>query len=260
MKTKKTAQNPFPGNRRKKTTLAVGLLLVLVLIGGGVWGLSLAASNTPAGTPDATPADAARPPAATATSTSDSAPAVSATTVPGGTPSEPKDAPLTVPATEANGGGAATTGTNSSDAQLATVDQPIASSVALDRVAPIRDGVTAEISGLESVQGEAKKAGEVAGPAVRFTVNIKNSTAKALSTRDVVVNVDAGAQALPAITLSGPGVSAFPDAIEPGESGAATYVFRVPLEQRNIVRILVNFQVDSPIAAFEGAAPTEGRP
>jgi hypothetical protein len=113
---------------------------------------------------------------------------------------------------------------------------------------------------LESVQGQAQKAGEVGGPSLRFTVTIHNRTDHPISTADVVVNVTAGPEDLPAITLSGPDVTTFPPTIAPGESGSSTYVFLVPLDQRDRVQVLVNYQVGSPIAAFEGAAPTEGKP
>jgi hypothetical protein len=148
----------------------------------------------------------------------------------------------------------------SSDVKLANVAQPVAAPVPLDHAAAVQDGVTADISGLESVRGQAQKPGEVAGPSLRFTVTIHNGTDEPISTANVVVNVGAGHDDLPAISLSGPDVSAFPAAIAPGQSGSASFVFLVPVAQRDIVRILVNFRVDSPIAAFEGAAPTEGKP
>jgi hypothetical protein len=140
------------------------------------------------------------------------------------------------------------------------VDQPVAAPVPLNRTASIQDGITAEITGLESVQGQAQKAGEVAGPSLRFTVTMHNRTDHPISTADVVVNVAAGPEDLPAITLSGPDVTTFPPTIAPGESGSSTYVFLVPLDQRDRVQVLVNYQVGSPIAAFEGVAPTEGKP
>lgn len=249
MNSTKTEGNPSPEDRRRKKTLAIGLALVGILVGGGIWGSSLSAPSTPASAVDATQAGAAPPQPATPTSPAKKA-------APGGTsaPASQPSAPAPVAASPAAAAAA------SSDVKLASVDQPVAPPVPLNHTASIRDGITAEITGLESVHGQAQKAGEVAGPSLRFTVTIHNSTDHPLSTADVVVNVNAGVEDLPAITLSGPDVSAFPPAIVPGASGSATYVFRVPVDQRGKVRVLVNFQVDSPIAAFEGAAPTEGKP
>jgi hypothetical protein len=251
------AGGPTMDGRRRGLFLAVGLLLAALLVAGTIWGTSRSSDNRPAGLAGSASGGAAAPtesatPASPEPTAGPSAPAVASDSPPAPEP--------TAPAPEPTAPGTAPIAAASSDVQLATVDQPVASPVPLNDTAPIRDGVTAEVTGLESVQGVAKKAGEVAGPSLRFTVTIHNGTDHPLSTADVVVNVNAGPEDLPAITLSGPDVTTFPPTIAPGESGSSTYVFLVPVSQRDRVRILVNFQVDSPIAAFEGAAPTEGKP
>lgn len=146
-------------------------------------------------------------------------------------------------------------------AKLATVDQPSSKPVEPGQSVPVSTGVSVSISALEPVPGIAQGIGEVSGPSLRFTVTIKNDGDKPISTGDVVVNVNIGSGNIPAISLSGPGVSAFPDDIAAKTSGSAVYVFLVPQNQRDMVRVFVNYDVDSTIAAFEGAAPTtEGKP
>lgn len=247
--------------RRRGQLLAVGLLLAVILVGGIIWGTSQSPSNHPGAAGSSTGVVPAPTPTQTSAPAEVTTPPGTATpTSPGDATAAPPPASAPAPAPESAAAGPAPAAGTGGDVQLANVDQPVALPVPLNRTASIRDGVTSDISGLESVQGQAQKAGEVAGPSLRFTVTIHNGTDQPLSTADVVVNVSAGAEDLPAITLSGPDVSAFPPAIAPGASGSSTYVFLVPVDQRDKVRVLVNFQVDSPIAAFEGAAPTEGKP
>jgi hypothetical protein len=247
-----TAEGRPLDSRRRVQFLVIGFILTVFLIGAIIWGTSQSSNHRPEGLAGSSTGVVATPtPTATPTETA-------MQSLPGGTtaPASPASAPAPEP-TAASPAPAPATG---SDAQLANVDQPVAPPVPLDQPASIREGITAEITEFESVQGQAQKAGEVAGPSLRFTVTLHNSTDRPLTTADVVVNVSAGAEDLPSITLSGPDVSEFPPTIAPGESGSATYVFLVPVDQRDKVRVLVNFQVDSPIAAFEGAAPTEGKP
>ncbi|WP_449372176.1 hypothetical protein [Arthrobacter psychrolactophilus] len=125
----------------------------------------------------------------------------------------------------------------------------------------VATGVSAEISAVEAVQGVAEGPGEVSGPSLRFMVTITNDTDESIDTSNVVVNVNAGAEDIPAITLSGPGITSFPGSIPAHTNSSAVYVFLVPNDQRDQVRIFVNYQVNSTIAAFEFVAPTaEGTP
>lgn len=254
-------ESPSMDGRGRGRLLAVGLFLAVALVGGIIWGTSQSSSNNPAGLAGPSPAGVATP-----TETATAAPVAPEQTPAAAAPEQapattaPAAAPDSPPAPEPGVLGAAPAPASSSDLQLANVDQPVAAPVPLNDTVSIQDGVTAEITRLESVQGQAQKAGEVAGPSLRFTVTIHNGTARPISTADVVVNVNAGPEELPAITLSGPDVTSFPATVAPGESGSSTYVFLVPVDQRDRVQVLVNYQVGSPIAAFEGAAPTEGKP
>lgn len=141
-------------------------------------------------------------------------------------------------------------------AELAEVSQPVSEPVELDETATLTKGLSAEVTDLEAVDGEAEGIGEVAGPAVRFTITLANNTDKPISTDSTVVNVEAGPDAIPALQLSGPGGTSFPNVIEPGESGSATLIFNLPPDLREDVRIYLNHQADLPIAAFTGAVPT----
>ncbi len=141
------------------------------------------------------------------------------------------------------------------DKALADTPQSVAPAVELGVASKPQGGVTATVSSIEAVDGKAQGPGEISGPAVRFTVTLNNGGTNALDGNAVVVNVDSGPDHIPALVLSGPGAVNFPSSIEPGNKASGTYVFLIPNNQRDDVRIFFNYKVSSPIAAFEGAVP-----
>ncbi|MBG0738331.1 hypothetical protein IV500_02650 [Paeniglutamicibacter antarcticus] len=254
-----------PATRRHGRRAGI-LILAVLLILGLLW--AVVATTRTVSADGATDGDGMAAAASSASATSDSSASAtsdsSATAVPSSsTPQVPDPAAQPI-ATEAPPAPAATESSApnpDSEAQLAATDQPVAAPVKLDQTATVKDGITAEVSGLEAVQGEARGIGEISGPSVRFTLTIHNQTKDPISTNSVVVNVRAGTDDIPANSVSGPAVVALPESIAAGESGTATYVYLIPVDQRSAVRIYLNYQANSPIAAFEGAAPqTEGKP
>jgi len=130
------------------------------------------------------------------------------------------------------------------------------SPVPIDEPATITPGVTASIDTIEAVQGEAKGPGEVAGPAIRFRVSIANSTSKAIDLGATVVTVDYGADRTPALELFEPGASPLPNSVEPGATATAVYIFTIPVDQRGLVHITVDYTVGVPPLEFTGPVPT----
>ncbi|WP_155859325.1 hypothetical protein [Cellulomonas sp. KRMCY2] len=126
--------------------------------------------------------------------------------------------------------------------------------VALDETASFGTGVTARLTAVESVDGEADGPGEVAGPAVRITVEITNDTAEALDLHKVVVDVAAGADLAPGEPLSGPGVRWLDGTLEPGGVATGVYVFAVPADRRDLVHVKVSYDPVQPTVLFEGPA------
>ena len=123
-----------------------------------------------------------------------------------------------------------------------------------EQVAPV-PGVVVSLSSLEAVQGEAQGPGEVAGPALRFTLTIRNDGAAPVSLMSTVVTVYSGPDQLPAVDLRGPGGSPLPDEVAPGATVTGVFIFTVPPEQRDQVKIGVDYTVGVPIVVFEGSAP-----
>ena len=131
----------------------------------------------------------------------------------------------------------------------------VAPPIGLDDPAEVIPGVTFSIAGLEPVEGEAEGRGQVAGPALRFRIDIDNATSEPVQLGTTVVNVFMGTAQRPAQELSGPGAEPFPSAVAPGGTASGVFVFGVPLEERDQVAISVDFAVGVPVVVFQGAAP-----
>jgi len=119
----------------------------------------------------------------------------------------------------------------------------------------VKGGVSATITEMTALQGVATGIGEVAGPAIRFKVTVLNETAAALLLDRAVVDVGYGNDERPANQLSGPDPTAFPASVAPGESGVGVFIFAVPLDARDKVKIHFNLEAETPVATFAGAAP-----
>lgn len=145
---------------------------------------------------------------------------------------------------------------NKSEKELATIAQPVAPAVPLTEKKTVKGGITATITELEAVDGEATGIGEIAGPALRFKVTVSNGTTAALKLGTALVNVSYGKDDSPASPLSGPGATEFPLTVAAGASASSTLVFGVPKDQRSEVRIHFSLDALTPIAVFEGQAPS----
>lgn len=123
-----------------------------------------------------------------------------------------------------------------------------------EEVAPV-PGVVVSIDSLEAVEGEAQGPGEVGGPALRFTLTMRNDGDTPVSLASTVVNVYSGPDQAPAVDLRGPGGVPLPEEVAAGATVTGVFIFMVPPEQRDQVRIGVDYTVGIPIVVFEGAGP-----
>lgn len=225
---KKPAEGAARMKPRNVALIAAGAVVVLGLAAAGIW---WGVTNGPASSPVA--ADSARTPTASSAPGASSAPSPSATGAPatGSTP-----APSTVP----GAAGAAL---------------PQRQPVAMESTTSVVKGVTVAMTKLESVKGEAEGVGEIAGPAIRFTLAFSNAGAAAYPTQGVVVNVYYGKDNTPALPLSKPGGTTLAASVAAGSTASATYIFTVPEDQRGSVIVTVDYQAGAPAIAFQGAAP-----
>ncbi len=125
-------------------------------------------------------------------------------------------------------------------------------SAPLDEKGELGNGVIVEVTKIEDVKGEAEGPGEVAGPAIRVTVTVKNTTEKAISMDLALVNVYYGKAKTPASVLSGPGAAPLAKPIEPGKSDSGAYVFSVPKDGRNPLSVEFSYTTDAPTVIFSG--------
>ncbi len=118
----------------------------------------------------------------------------------------------------------------------------------------LRTGVSVDVVGIEPVRGVARGVGEVAGPALRFTVRVRNTGSAPVDLDLAVVTAYSGPRDAPATQLSGPGARPFPAALAPDGSATGSFVFAVPPAARDRLRLDFTYDAAAPRVVFTGAA------
>lgn len=126
--------------------------------------------------------------------------------------------------------------------------------VPLTEPADFDNGMTLAIERIESVQGVARGTGEVAGPALRLTLRMSNGSDSAVSLESAVVDLTTGADQTPAPTLTDPGGRPFAGDVPAGGSRTGVYVFAVPEDARDRLRVAVSYLSGAPVVVLAGAA------
>lgn len=221
--------------RRGRVAAATGAGVVAVLAavvvgttgGSGTDGSAAPGSATVTGAPStAAPSSAAATPGS----------AAAGTTAPAAVTSSAAPAPAT----------------GSGPTDEATGRPPELPAVALDAPAGT-GGVTARLTAVEAVQGNAGEGvGEVDGPAVAVTVELRNATGAELSLAGVAVELSHGADLVPAPPLDDESAAPFQGELGDGDTAVGRYVFRVPTGDRGDVTVLVEHQAGAPFLAFRG--------
>lgn len=160
------------------------------------------------------------------------------------------DAPAT-PGTPATPGKAQKPKKPARPTPVPSVDRPRASSVSLTSDARPAPGITAHLLTLENVTGVAEGPGEIAGKAVRVTVELVNGTNDALDLRGAVVNLYTGTDKVPTSVLSGSGSVALPATLPADGTARATYVFRTD-DRDGHLEVEVDIADAPTIVAFAG--------
>ncbi len=175
------------------------------------------------------------------------------------TPAPPVAAPpSTAPSTPAPAPAASEPGDESAapePAEPGGVDgspAPGADPVDLGETGIIAPGLTAEIVGVEIVDGTARGPGEVAAEALRVTVAIANATSSEASLQTAVVSAYSGPERDPAPELREPGGRPLPQSVEPMSDAEGVYLFTVPEAARGDVTIIVDYSVDVAPLVFRG--------
>jgi hypothetical protein len=114
------------------------------------------------------------------------------------------------------------------------------------------DGIEAALTKFEGVTGEVVGPGDVAAPAVRMTVDIKNTGSAPLDLNLVVVNAYMGPERDPAEMYEQPGGKPVSGSLAPGETATGVYIFRIPEDRRDDVTVVVDYQAGLPAITFRG--------
>jgi hypothetical protein len=125
--------------------------------------------------------------------------------------------------------------------------------VAPDEPADNGDGLVARIVTMTAVQGEAVQAGEIAGPAVQFTLELTNDTGEAVDLGLISVNAYIGEGRTPAGGLVRPGGAPFEGTLDSGKTAKGVYVYTIPENQRGDVTLTVDYRAGQPAFVFRGA-------
>ncbi|MBH0116823.1 hypothetical protein I6E52_08170 [Salinibacterium sp. NG253] len=167
--------------------------------------------------------------------------------------STPGAAPAATPSAGASTELPAATGTATETA--APVDGPAVPDVTpvpLEEPADVTPGLVAKVTKVEEVDGTARGPGEVAGPSLRVTVTMTNSTSSVVSLRTTVISCYFGADRTPAPELREPGGSPLPASLAANSVIDGVYIFTVPADQRGNVTLLVDYSVDVQPVVFQG--------
>jgi len=125
--------------------------------------------------------------------------------------------------------------------------------VPLDATADFGTGLTVRITRITPISGKATAPGEVDGPALRMALLAHNAGTRPIPLDGSVVFVSYGPDRTPASELSS-GEERFTGSVAPGDTRSATYVFTVPKDQRDDVRVEVSYTGRAPTVALQGAA------
>lgn len=125
--------------------------------------------------------------------------------------------------------------------------------VALDARGQAADDVTVQLTKISAIQAKGQGPGEVSGPALAFTIAVRNGTTDRLSLAAVAVNV-AASDDTPASQMTAKPAKPFTGSLDAGASGTAVYVFDVAKSKRKPVTVEVAVRPGDPVVVFRGSA------
>ncbi|GAA1426486.1 hypothetical protein GCM10009616_01160 [Microlunatus lacustris] len=123
--------------------------------------------------------------------------------------------------------------------------------VPLEEPGDLGKSLSLQVRDVVAVEGKATAPGEIAGPALKITLRATNRSGQAVSLAGSTVFVTYGADRTPASELSD-GRRPFPDELPDGEAREGVYLYSVPEEGRDDLRIEVSRTGAEATVAFEG--------
>lgn len=114
-------------------------------------------------------------------------------------------------------------------------------------------GVSVQVSQVVAVNTQVQFPGEIAGPGLSVTVHMVNSGTEPIDLNRVIVDLrraDGGR----AIEVTGEPAAPLSGSLPAGGDATGVYVFTIPQDQRNPIKILVSFSAQVPTVLFAGDA------
>ncbi|WP_193608507.1 hypothetical protein [Nocardioides lijunqiniae] len=124
--------------------------------------------------------------------------------------------------------------------------------IPLTATARLGQGLALRVVDVEDVEGVARGVGEIAGPALRITLELSNRSEDPVPVDSAVVDLLAGPDRTPAATLTGPGGRPLEGSVPAGDTVTGVYVFGVPDEDDTRVRLSVSYRSGAPVVVFAG--------
>jgi len=156
------------------------------------------------------------------------------------------------PSASASSQGGDPSGQPTPDPSATPGTMPELAPVAPDEPSDNGEGLVAEITAMKSVEGEAVQAGEIAGPAVQFSLRLTNDTDEPIDLGFIAVNAYIGGAMTPAGGLVKPGGAPFEGTLKAGDSAEGVYVYNIPESQRADVTLTVDYRAGQPSFVFRG--------
>jgi hypothetical protein len=196
----------------------------------------------------------------TACSGSSSTPSAAATgaTTPGSTSST---VPSPTSSSSGSPSGSSSTSSSSSSSTASVPQTTVAPRTRATRTpqpitgtATFTPGVTVAVAEAKALTVTGHGPGELSGPAVAFTLRLRNGTPAPLDLSRAVVTCSYGraatpcddSQSAPSKPWSGRGAT--------GSSSDGTYVFLIPSDQRSAVELSISYAPDQPVVLLRGRA------
>ena len=125
--------------------------------------------------------------------------------------------------------------------------------VGLEDAVEAGQGITAELSSVTAIQASATGPGNVDGPALAVTVRITNHSDAPVGLADVEVALTYTAEEWSASPVDDDAAAPLTGMLAGGRSVQGTYVFSVPVDQRDVVTVTVGLAAGAPLLVFTGA-------
>jgi hypothetical protein len=143
-------------------------------------------------------------------------------------------------------------GSGNIDDIVPTEKQSTIPEVPLDETAQFGGRISAEVTSIDRIEGEARLPGEVAGSALAVHVRLDNGSSKRLDVSGVTVTVE-DRDGTPSSPLSTDPAEPFAETIDPGAATEAVYVFAFEDSQPQPITVGINYSADEPVAFFVGS-------